>query len=154
MESGVSGVESGVKGGGSGGNGGVDGGKGGSARAQGDGARKDGGGRNSQVSSRVSFCDKVIGGTGCSKPALKDALDEGELAMMTFLNGDRTCPMVHFTDQAIDILAALWREALVIKLFGKHCSYTAMREKLRGVWKLWGGIRSHGCWLWLFPSEI
>ena len=49
-------------------------------------------------------------------------------------------PMVQFTNQAIDILSAPWRKALVVKLLGKHCNNTAMKEKLCRVWRFEGAM--------------
>ena len=69
-----------------------------------------------------------------------DALGDMELATLSFQEANRVRPMVQFTNQAIDILSAPWRKALVVKLLGKHCNNTAMKEKLCRVWRFEGAM--------------
>ena len=87
---------------------------------------------------KVSFRDKVMGGAAMSF-RLDDDLVGKKLGVLEWQNGDRLNPKVVFSEQAIQVLSLPWKDALVVRLLGKHISYTAMKEKLRSLWRLCGG---------------
>ncbi|XP_072077871.1 uncharacterized protein [Arachis hypogaea] len=55
--------------------------------------------------------------------------------------GNVISPKVIFTKEAKDMLSAPYMDAIVIKVLGKHFSYTTLVHKLKGVWKLRGGYK-------------
>ena len=87
---------------------------------------------------KVSFRDKVMGGAAMSF-RLDDDLVGKKLGVLEWHNGYRLNPKVVFSEQAIQALSLPWKDALVVKLLGKHISYIAMKEKLRSLWRLCGG---------------
>ena len=97
------------------------------------------GGGQGSGSRPCSFHDKVLGGKGGSFEHLEGDLLQQKLAKIVFEEGNVQRPMVCFEERVIDVISPPWKEALVIKLLGKHISYTAMREKIRGLWRLKGG---------------
>ncbi|MED6179415.1 hypothetical protein PIB30_000527 [Stylosanthes scabra] len=48
-------------------------------------------------------------------------------------------PGVVFTDVAKDVLSEPYKEAIIIKVLGKHFSYTALLHRQRSVWRIKGG---------------
>ncbi|MED6161566.1 hypothetical protein PIB30_062019, partial [Stylosanthes scabra] len=45
---------------------------------------------------------------------------------------------ISFTSEARNALSDPYKQAVVIKLLGKHIGYTALIHKLRGVWRIKG----------------
>ena len=89
---------------------------------------------------RVSFRDKVLGGGVHQRSeVLEGDLLQKKLAKIELFEGVRERPMIRFEEPVLEALARPWKEALAVKLLGKHISFTALRERLRGVWRLHGG---------------
>lgn len=63
-----------------------------------------------------------------------------KLAKIKLQNGNRP-PKVCFDESVIQTLSLPWQDALVVKLLGKHLGFMAMRERLKGLWKLKAGFR-------------
>ena len=102
------------------------------------GVRVDGGERVGSVA-KVSFRDKVLGGTeGCFARLERDLVKK-KLVTISYEDGDYLQPKVVFAESVLEKMAAPWKDALVVKLLGKSISFTAMKEKLRGIWRLKSG---------------
>ena len=87
--------------------------------------------KETALGKRVSFRDKVLEGKVAPQQGFEsdgDLLDLN-LVSLKFDEGNRRRPMVQFSEQAMDILSAPWRDPLVIKLLGKRCSFSMMKEK-------------------------
>ena len=89
---------------------------------------------------RVSFRDKVLGGATIGITRRTTDFLQENLAKVEFQDGNHLMPKVFFDAKAVEELSELWKDALVAKLLGKHLSYTAMREKLKVLWRLQAGF--------------
>ena len=59
------------------------------------------------------------------------------LVKLTLLEGDYHRPQVLFDEKLIEDPFVLWKNALVVKIFGLQLEYHAMREwLLKVIWKL------------------
>ena len=86
------------------------------------------------------FRDKVLGGGVHQRSEMLEGdLLQKKLAKIELFEWVHERPVIRFEEPVLEALARPWKEALVVKLLGKHISFTALRERLRGVWKLQGG---------------
>ncbi|QHO18930.1 RNA-directed DNA polymerase [Arachis hypogaea] len=112
---------------------------GGAGKEAGEGGSKGGGRPATQGTfrSKVSFRDKVVG-VSTPKPLVIDESLEGDrLAVVEGGNGRR--PKVTFSSEGRKVLAEPYKDSIVVKVFGKHVSYTALCHRLRFIWRLKGG---------------
>ncbi|XP_025647149.1 uncharacterized protein [Arachis hypogaea] len=86
---------------------------------------------------RISFRDKVVGASARRALEVADSLDGDKMATVVGKQGDSEIPTV--TEEAKEILAEPYKDAIVIKVLGKNFSYTAITHKLKGVWRTKGG---------------
>ncbi|GAU42633.1 hypothetical protein TSUD_238250 [Trifolium subterraneum] len=88
---------------------------------------------------KVSFRDKVLG----TRPFVareKVDLIANKMAQIELVQGNRLMPMLHVEQKIMEDLVVPWKDALVVKLLGKNLGYNIMKNKLKNVWKLMGGI--------------
>ena len=85
---------------------------------------------------KISFQDKLIGGGVVNERQCCNDLLQESLPRVEFLEGDQLSQRVFFEEEVVQELSALWKEALVVKLLGKHIAYTAIQEKLKVLWHL------------------
>ena len=82
---------------------------------------------------------------GCGREGVFEHLEgnliKKKLARIVLEDGKCRRPMVCFEEEVIDLISWPRREALVVKLLGKNLSFTAMRERLRGIWRLKDGYK-------------
>nr|XP_025647686.1 uncharacterized protein LOC112742662 [Arachis hypogaea] len=109
---------------------------GGHASGEKEGIKGDG---NKTQSQRISFRDKVVGASARRALEVADSLDGDKMATVVGKQGDSEIPTVTFTEEAKEILAEPYKNAIVIKVLGKNFSYTAITHRLKGVWRTKGG---------------
>ncbi|XP_072067051.1 uncharacterized protein [Arachis hypogaea] len=84
--------------------------------------------------------DKVVGSKIAKAFSLVETLSGDNIAVVFGKQGDLLPPSVTFTQEAKNCLAEPYKDAIVIKVLGKHYSYTALSHKLRTVWRIKGGF--------------
>ena len=89
---------------------------------------------------KVSFRDKVISGGEKMMHRIEGDLLQQKLAQIYFEEGDMTRPRVFFEDFIVEEVSIAWRDALVIKLLGKSLGFVIIREKVKAMWSLRGGL--------------
>ena len=87
----------------------------------------------------VSFRDKVLGGEVGNFPKFSETMLQNGVKL-SFEGGNSRRPMVFFDDCLVEAMSLPCKDALVVKVLGLFQSYTAMREKLRVIWKLSAGF--------------
>lgn len=64
-----------------------------------------------------------------------------KLAKIEYEDGNPLKPKVYIDDSVFQGLYAPWQDALVVKLLGKRLGYTAMKDRLTRLWKLFAGFK-------------
>ena len=104
---------------------------------------KDGGGNpegEGGPPKKISFRDKVLGGSSTPTQSLPEDLVLHNLAKIELHEGDKQKPRISFDKSVIEAISAPWQEALVIKLLGRNVGYLLIKEKLKSLWRLQGGF--------------
>ncbi|MED6170180.1 hypothetical protein PIB30_028414 [Stylosanthes scabra] len=79
----------------------------------------------------ISFRGKVMSATS-SKPFKEDeSLDGDKFVAVSNKQGDKEPPAVEFMDEGLKALTVIYHDAIVVKLFEKHISYTALVHTLK-----------------------
>ncbi|QHN98184.1 RNA-directed DNA polymerase [Arachis hypogaea] len=85
----------------------------------------------------------MVTGQKSPSPMLwNEALDGERLAKVIKGNHENSHPpRVIFSEEGLAALSVPYKEAIVVKVLGKHMSYTAMVHKMGMVWRLKGGFQ-------------
>lgn len=89
---------------------------------------------------RISFRDKLL---GCDEPLPKrEVVDliEKELFSIVLEKDDRLRPKCFIDDKLLEELRVPWKDAIFVKLLGKSIGFYTMRDRLKSLWKLSGGM--------------
>ncbi|XP_025693023.1 uncharacterized protein [Arachis hypogaea] len=79
-------------------------------------------------------------GRACIREKGGSYFERDNIVVVSGKQGDLLPPSVIFTQEAKNYLAEPYKDAIVIKVLGKHYSYTALSHKLRTVWRIKGGF--------------
>ncbi|XP_025702668.1 uncharacterized protein [Arachis hypogaea] len=99
--------------------------------------------KHGEAADNVGGRDKGESGGGIASGEKEDHISGGvskPLKIVSRKQGDLLPPSVTFTQEAKNCLAEPYKDAIVIKVLGKHYSYTALSHKLRTVWRIKGGF--------------
>jgi hypothetical protein len=99
----------------------------------------DNGSQNNKTQ-KLSFRDILTEGQEAHQPKERVDLIQQGLMKVTLEDGNRLLPKVTMDDKLIQDLCSPWKEALVVKLLGKNVGYNLMKDRLKKLWRLTGGL--------------
>jgi hypothetical protein len=97
-------------------------------------------GNQNNKTQKLSFRDILTEGQEAHQPKERVDLIQQGLMKVTLEDGNRLLPKVTMDDKLIQDLCSPWKEALVVKLLGKNVGYNLMKDRLKKLWRLTGGL--------------
>lgn len=102
------------------------------------GTSDDTGRRNDPPDRRTSFRDIVLEDSSPLAAPVPVDTPFSELGVISYLDDEKRIPRITCKKEVLEKLCLPWKDAILVKLLGKHISLPVLKVKLERMWKLKG----------------